>query len=72
MISNSSLTRRLSAIEEKVIGDAETACMFIMPGEDKAAAMARQFGPAGPPPGARVMAFSWQQLQDEPSHGGGL
>jgi hypothetical protein len=72
MISNNSLSRRLSAIEAKAAGEPETVCMFIMPGEDEKTAMARRFGPAGPPLGAKVVAFTWQPMQDEPGHGGGL
>ena len=72
MISNSNLLRWLSAIEGKTTDKPQPICLFVMPGESEDAAVTRRFGLAGPPPGAKVLAFTWQPTQDEPGHGGGL
>ena len=66
MTSNSNLFRRLSVIEGKTADKPETVCLFIMPGESEEAAVARRFGPAGVPPDAKVLMFTWQPMQDEP------
>jgi hypothetical protein len=60
------LTQRLSALEAKAGEPGGSVFLFLMPGEDAAAALARTFGPAGAPPGATVTLFSWLPVQSLP------
>jgi hypothetical protein len=60
------LSRRLFTLEVKASQSSESFCLFVMPDEDAAAALARTFGPAGAPPGAKVTLFSWMPVQDSP------
>ena len=69
MISKSSLTRRLSAIEDRTTDKPATVCMFLMPGEDMEAALASRFGAAGVPRDAKLLMFTWQPTQDTPEQG---
>lgn len=69
MTGGNTLTRRLSALEAKAAGEPETVYLFIMPGEDEETAVADRFGPSGPPPGVKVLTFTWLPTQDEPEHG---
>jgi hypothetical protein len=58
------LSRRLFMLEAKAGQPGKSFCLFLIPGEDVAAALTSTFGMAGAPPGAKITLFSCMLEQD--------
>ncbi|WP_043358794.1 hypothetical protein [Belnapia sp. F-4-1] len=61
--------RRVAVLERQACSTSSTVYVFQMPGEDTEAAITRCLGPAGAPPGAAVVVFTWLPTQPAPERG---